>query len=213
VTRHLWKIPLAASAAVLGLVAFTATAFAQGTAGVSPDSTALDAAKAIYNAFAGGHYAYAAALLVVAAMAVLKQYSGTGKLARFVHSDAGGALSTLVTAMALALASALVAPGAVLTFALLKTSFVVGVGAAGGYAVLKKVLIVPLIQPLYVWLAKSKWTQWAQKPFAVVLWFFDRKDFPSEQVTPVIPPAPPAPPSHEPSILTSAPTATTQEKP
>jgi hypothetical protein len=184
----------------VGLVTFTAThAFAQGVVGAPPSSSIIDLAKPIYNAFAGGHYAYAAAMLVVAAMAALKQYSGTGKFGHFIHSDAGGALSTVITAMGLAFVSALAAPGAVVTLALFKTALGIGIAAAGGFVVVKKVLIVPLVKPLHAWLAKSKWTQWAQKPFDLVLWFFDRKDFPSEPSQPdtTSPPAAPTAPAQE----------------
>lgn len=136
----------------IAIVAFGATSFAAGTATTATDSTSLlDLLKPVFDAFNGGHYAFAAALLVVALVAVVKRYfSGV----KFVHSDAGGALLALITAAAAASATALAAPGATFSLGLLKSALLIGVGAAGGYTVLKDLFVDPILVPF---LSKRSW--------------------------------------------------------
>jgi hypothetical protein len=134
-------------------------------------SNFLDLLKPVYDAFAGGRYAFAVALGVIAAVALIKRYAGSGKFSAFVHGDTGGSLMALATAMAGAMASGLAAPGAHVTFALVKTGLLVGIGAAGGFAMLKNLVIEPLLKPL-----AAKAPAWMQPLFALIFFFFDHGD-------------------------------------
>jgi hypothetical protein len=135
---------------------------------VDPQDGSLDVAKSIYDAFSGGHYAYAASLGVILGVALVKRYLGS-KIA-WLHSDLGGAATTLMGAAAAAMAAGLAGGGPV-SLGLLWSSVLVGVTAAGGYSVLKKLVIEPLIKPL-----QSMLPSWAQPILSVVLWIFDRPD-------------------------------------
>ncbi len=163
--RAILALPLTIVLAFVGVAAFAATTHAATAAGVEPDSSILDVAKPVWEAFSGGHYAYAAALMVILMVALVKRYLGD-KVA-FLHSDAGGSLMALVAAVATAMAAGLAAPGATITLALLKTSLLVGVGAAGGYALLKNLVVEPILMPL-----AAKYT-WMQPVLSVVMWMFD----------------------------------------
>jgi hypothetical protein len=154
----------------LGIVTFGATAFAATAAtGTADSSSLLDLLKPVFDAFNGGHYAFAAALLVVALVALVKRCFGDK--VPVLHSDAGGSLLAPVTAAAAALATGLGAPGAHVTTDLLKSALLVGAGAAGGYAVIKNLLIDPVLKPL-----AAKAPAWAQPIFALVFYFFDKPD-------------------------------------
>jgi hypothetical protein len=147
------KLPLTIMLGLIALLGFGAThhawAFAAGTA-PTDSSSLLDLLKPVFDAFAGGHYAYAAAVGVIAGVSLLKRYAGSGKFGAFVHSDKGGALTALLLADAGAMASGLAAPGAHVTFALLKSAALVGVGAAGGFAILKNLFVDPILKKYVV---------------------------------------------------------------
>ena len=132
---------------------------------VSPDSSSLDIAKAVYDAFAGGHYAYCAALGVILLVALVKRY--LGDKITWLHSDVGGTAMALVGATATAIVAAASASGGVVSIGLLKSALLVGVGAAGGYAVLKALLVDPILVPLL-----SKYS-WGGPVLAVINFVFD----------------------------------------
>ncbi len=154
------------TAALVTLLSFGAVAHAQ-TVVAAPDGSILDLARPVFDAFSGGHYAYAAALLVILGVALVKRYLGDRYA--WLHSDVGGTAMALIVASATAMAAALAAPGAVVTFGLLKTALLVGVGAAGGFAVLKALVIEPILKPL-----AAKAPAWMQPLFAVLFWVFDK---------------------------------------
>ena len=162
--RVINRLPLVLVLVFTGLFAFGATAFAADQV-ASSSSSILDLAKPVYEAFSGGHYAYAGALLVVLIVALTKRY--LGDRVKWLHSDAGGSAMALVAAMATAFAAGLAAPGAHLTWGLTKTALLVGIGAAGGFAVLKNLVVEPLLQPL------QKKFPWMQPVLSLVLWIFD----------------------------------------
>jgi hypothetical protein len=145
------------------LLFFGGAAFAADT--ISPDTSSLDIAKAIYDAFAGGHYAYMAAMAVILLVAFVKRY--LGDKITWLHSNAAGTLMALIGATATALVAAASASGGVVSFALLKSALLVGVGAAGGYAVLKALLVDPILVPLL-----SKYS-WGAPILAVINFVFD----------------------------------------
>lgn len=150
------------------LLSMGGVAFAAETVDPSADGS-FDVAKSIFNAFSGGHYAYAGALGLILGVALVKRY--LGPKIPWLHSDVGGTSLTLAGSFATAMAAGLAAPTAIITWGLVKTSLLVGVGAAGGYSVIKKLVIEPLIKPL-----QSKLPAWAQPIFGAVLWIFDKPE-------------------------------------
>ena len=149
----------------MALLAFNGTALASDAV-TGADGSWLDLARPVFDALSGGHYAYAGALLIIVIAALVKRYLGD-KVA-WLHTDAGGSALALVTAAATATAAGLAAPGATLSLGLLKTSLAVGVGAAGGYAVLKNLIVDPILVPL-----ETKAPAWAKLPLALITWVFD----------------------------------------
>jgi hypothetical protein len=153
---------------LLGALVFVSiwsgVAYAAGV--VDPQDGTLDLAKAIHDAFAGGHYAYCAALAIILMVALVKRYIVPRE--HWLQEYAGSTALTLVGASATALASSL-AGGGPITGALIESSLLVGVGAAGGYTVVKKLLIQPVIAPL-----QDKLPVWAKPIFSTVMWIFDR---------------------------------------
>lgn len=135
---------------------------------IDSNSTTLDLAEGIYNAFHGGHYAYAAAIGLILGVALIKRYLSP-KIA-WLNSDAGGSILVLLGAGSTALAASLAGGGA-FTFGLAENAFMVGVAAAGGYAMFKNLIVTPLLKPL-----AAKAPAWAQPIFQVIFWIFDKED-------------------------------------
>jgi hypothetical protein len=100
-------------------------------------------------------------------VALVKRYA-PGKFGEFVHSDPGGALTTLLMAFGGALATATMG-GAPWTWAMMWTALMVGVAAMGGYTAIKKLFVEPLLRPLM-----AKAPMWMQPLFALVMWIFDK---------------------------------------
>lgn len=176
--KRLLKIGSLSILALLG--AFTATALAaqavvtaQTSAAAdlalaAPDPGLLELLRPVYDALVGGHRAYAGALLVVALAAIAKRrLSGP---VPWLHSDAGGSALALVMASASALATGLAAPSATLTWGAFTGALVTGVVAAGGFAVVKNLLIDPVLRPL-----AAKAPTWTQPFFSLIFWVFDKK--------------------------------------
>ncbi len=169
------------AAAILSfLVAFTGTAFALSavssgatTQVASTEPSWLDLARPVYAAFASGHYALTGALVVILVVALLKRYVD----AAWMHSDWGGSLLALVASMATSLSLALALPDAHLTLSSLKIALFVGVTAAGGYAMIKNLLVTPLLKPL-----AAKAPAWMQPGFQLVFWVFDHQTAAKENV-------------------------------
>lgn len=166
--KILFCLPSVLVLTVLGILAFGGTAFAATTV-IGDDTSFLDLARPVYEAFANHQYSLMAMLLVVLVTALVKRYLGD-KIA-FLHSDAGGAITALVMSFATAMAAGLVTPGATITFSLLKTAVLVGVGAAGAYALLKNLLVDPFLKPL-----ANKVPAWLKPLFDLALFAFDHGD-------------------------------------
>lgn len=167
---YLERLAALVALTLIALMAFTTVGFAAVAVTPGDDTaTILDLLKPVADAFAGGHYAFAAALGVIALVALVKKYAGTA--VPWLHTDMGGSALALLTASSSALGVSLAAPGAAVTLAMLKSALLVGVGAAGGYAVIKNLLIDPLIKPLM-----AKAPAWMQPLFQVVMWVFDKPD-------------------------------------
>jgi hypothetical protein len=163
-------------AAFVGLFAFATVAAATSLAGApapaassSPDglSAVLDALRPIYDAFTGGHYLYAGMLALVLAVALTKRY--LGPKVPWLHTDVGGSTLTLVGAFGAALAAALAGGGGV-SWAMAQAALYIAVGAAGGYSLVKRLLVPPLRA------LAAKCPAWSQPIFALVFWIFDKPD-------------------------------------
>ncbi len=153
--------------ALIALGSFSATAFAAGAVD-GTDQSLLDLLKPVYEAFKSGQYVAGCALGVILIVALLKKYA-PGKLGRMVHSDAGGALTTFMVSAAGSIAAA--AANSAWKWSMLSQATIIAFAAAGGYAMVKKAIIEPLLA--------SKWYQdkapgWLRAAMSVVLWIFDK---------------------------------------
>lgn len=156
---------------ILGLLfSFTGVALAAGTA--SPDDgNLLDLLRPVYDAFASGHKLYAGMLALVVAVAAMKRYAPTKYgISDFVHGDVGGTLLTLVGSFSGALATSL-GGGAGITWSMAEAATLIAVGAAGGYAMVKKLLVEPLRNSNWY---KTKASAWLKTGLGVAFWIFDK---------------------------------------
>lgn len=153
-------------AMVVCLFSFTGTSLAFAQA--SPDNgNILDLAKPVLDAVMGGRFAYAASLALVLLVALGRRY-GVSRW-KFLATDAGGSLLVLLGAFGGALATALAA-GAGMSWGLLWAAVGVAVSASGGYTLVKRLVVDPLLRPL-----ASKAPKWAQPLFKLLLWIFDNQ--------------------------------------
>ncbi len=134
------------------------------------DPNWLELARPVYEAFARHQYGLMIALLVILLVAITKRW--LAPKIPFLHSDAGGSAMALLVSMATAIVAGLMTPGAPVWpgVDLLKTALVIGVGAAGGYAMLKNLVVDPFLRPL-----AAKAPAWMQPIFAILFFAFDKK--------------------------------------
>lgn len=161
------RIPLALTLAFVMLVSFAATAFAAGAV-VADDSSILDFVRPVWDAFASGHYIASGALALVLAMAAAKRYA-RGKFGAFIHSDVGGGLTMLLASFGATLAATTASSNA-WHWAMLWSAGSIAVTAAGGYTLIKKLIVEPLLKPL-----ADKYP-WMKPVLTIVFWFFDKPD-------------------------------------
>lgn len=148
------------------LGAFTGAALAS-TSAASDDAFSLEMLRPIYEAFTSGKQLYAGFLALIFAIAALKRYA-PGKVKTWMQTDVGGTLTTLLLSFATAMTASL-AGGAGITLAMLKNAFYVAAGAAGGYTMVRRLLIEPILKPL-----AAKAPAWAKPIFKVMFWLFDK---------------------------------------
>lgn len=163
--------PVTSGLAALGLflVAFTASAHAAGA--VAPDEgSLLDLARPIFDQVMAGHYIAAAALSLVFLVALAKRYA-PGKYGDFIRGDVGGSLMTLLGSFGGALSLATIG-GAPWTWGMLTTALTVAFAAAGGYALIKKLIVEPLVKSTWY---QTKAPAWLKAALSIVLWMFDKK--------------------------------------
>ncbi len=154
--------PMLGILAVVGLLfGFTATSVA--ATAVAPDGDLLGLLKPIYDAVMSGNKWAAAALALVAVVALLRKY--VAPRWAFLMGDAGGSLLALLASFGGASATALLA-GAGMSWALLWMSVKVALTAAGGYTLIKRLIVGPLM-PLI-----NKLPAWARIPLQAALWMF-----------------------------------------
>lgn len=158
------------SLAVLALVSFTATAFAAGAA--SPeDGSLLELAKPVYEAVMGHQWWLAASLALVFLCAAAKKYA-PGKLGDFLRTDHGGALLVLLMSFGGAVSTGLLAAGTgAMTLALAWAALKIALGAAGGYSLIRKLIVNPLLASTWY---QEKAPAWFKSIMGLALWAFDK---------------------------------------
>lgn len=188
-THYIYLTTVAAICALLGM---TGAALAADT--VDPVDGSLDLATTIYNAFTGGHRAYAAALAIVAVVALVRKKWGA--TSPWMHTDAGSALMVLVGTFGTTLVASLTGGGA-FTAHMAWAALCVAFSTAGGYAMVKKLVVEPGMVPLAT-RAPTPLKQMLQ----AVIWFFVHTSDPANQAPAAAPaqaptpaPAPPAAPA------------------
>jgi len=161
------KLTTAFLFAVLAYFSFVGVALAQGA--VTGEEPLLDLAKPFYEAIMGGQYWLAAMFGLILATTAAKRYL-PGKAGELVNGEYGQPATVLVLAFAGSAIAALTAvgPGAVLTGALAWAALKIAVSAAGGYALLKT-LLVPVLVKL-----QPKAPAWLQWIFPMLLWAFGK---------------------------------------
>jgi hypothetical protein len=150
-------------------LAFTATA--TGATALSPDDgTLLDLARPVFDAVMHGQYWLGASLALVLAVAAFKRYAPAGALQDFAHSNAGASLLVLLGSFGGALATALLAVGSNgITLALAWTALKVALVAAGGYTLLKNVIVDPLMASSWY---QTSAPEWLKSIMMLLLWVF-----------------------------------------
>ncbi len=157
--------------ALVALITFTATAFAAGAAS-GDDGSLLDLLRPVFDAITHGQYYLGAALALVFLCTLARRYGA--KRFPFLATDAGSAALVLVGAFGGALATGLAAVGTnALTFALALAAGKVALAAAGGYSLIKKLVVDPLLASQ--WYA-NRAPAWLKAILAVVLWAFTKPD-------------------------------------
>lgn len=161
------------SVALWGVLAFMATTAIAATAGNPDDSGLLaDMLGKVWTAVTGKHWWLASALGLVAAVALFKKYAPAGRARDFANSDAGGASLVLAGAFGAALAASLTGASPVpMSAGLAYDALRVALTAAGGYALISRLIIGPL--------TSSKWYQdkapaWLKLSLGTVLWIFSK---------------------------------------
>lgn len=161
--------PISVALGFLGvlLAGFVVSANAAST--VTPDDgNLLDLARPVFDEIMKGHYVAAASLALILCVALVKRYA-PGKAGEFVKSDVGGSLTTLLMSFGGALATATMG-GAPWSWAMGWTAATLAVTAAGGYVLIKKLIVEPILRPL-----SKKTPAWMAPVWSMIFWAFDRK--------------------------------------
>lgn len=121
----------------------------------------------ILDAITGGQWWLAASLALVLTVGLLKRAAPAGALRDWVNSDVGGSVLVLLASFGGAMATALGA-GAAVSWVLAWTALKVAVGAAGGYSLIRNLVITPLTE--------SKWYAsapgWLKSVVGMLTWVF-----------------------------------------
>lgn len=164
------KVLAIASLVGLMLVGMVATTFAAGST-LPEDTSLLDLARPVYDQIMAHNYLAAAALALVFMVALVKRYA-PGKLGAIVHSDAGGAATTFLMSLGGAVATATIG-GATWHWSMLSTAGLVAFAAAGGYTLIKKLIIEPLRSSSWY---QNKAPALLKTVLGLVFWMFDKPD-------------------------------------
>lgn len=176
-TKHIKSFLSMLTIPLLLLVAFGATSFAAGSA-TPEDGSLLDLLTPIWEAATGKHWWLAGSLALVASVTAMKKYAPAGRLRNFVDSAPGVSLILLVGSFAGAVATGLVAAGTdAITPSMAWAAFQVAIGAAGGYAIIKSLLVDPLLASEWY---KTKAPAWLKGILSIATWAFTKPDVAKE---------------------------------
>lgn len=125
-----------------------------------------DLIRPLLDALLAGRYVLVLALLVIVATGLIRK---VGAATSWVHTTWGGTLLALATSTATAITVTMASADVVLTATLLWSCLMVGVSVAGGYVVIKNLLVDPILRPLAL-----KAPAWAQPIFMVIFYIFDK---------------------------------------
>lgn len=161
--RHLSAVATSVALTVLFLIVFAANAFAANQVIPTDETSYLDLLRPVYDAFQSGHRVAAGALALIAAVALLKRYAGkvSAKLEAFLHTDVGGAATTLVLSF---LAS--VAAADSLSWGTLSIAGSVGIAAIGGYTIVRKLVVDRIVAS--AWYAAAP--GWVKTVLSLITW-------------------------------------------
>ncbi len=167
------KIYIALSFLVVTFLFFTATAFAAGAveAAVPPDADLSSLGRPLYDAIVHGQYWMAAALALVFAVALFKRYAPAGRGRAFANSDAGGGLLVLLGSFGGAAATLLL--GGPMTWDLVIAAAKVATSAAGGFVLIKNILIAPLMKSDWY---KNRAPLWLKALISMSTWVFAKQN-------------------------------------
>ncbi len=155
----------------IGMVSFLGVAHA--AAAVEPDGgSLLDLAKPIYDQLLAGHFIACGALALVLVVGLMKRYAPVGKIQDFLHSDAGGALTTFLVALGGAVATATIS-GATWHWSMLGAAGTIAFAAAGSFALIKKLIVTPLLASVWY---QTKAPVWFKDVLGMALWLFSKPD-------------------------------------
>lgn len=159
------KIAIFAVLTFLGV--FTGVAVAAGAAEAS-DGSLMDLFTPVVDAFRGGDYPFAAAVMLVFLVAVTKKYGGNRF--PFLASGKGNALLVLLGSFGGAMATALAGEGT-LSGHVAWTATGIAVAAAGGYSLIKTLIVEPLQDSDWY---KNKAPGWVKSALSFALWIFNK---------------------------------------
>jgi hypothetical protein len=149
---------------------FTTAAFASSVAIPTDDSTIQEMLKAIADAFQSGHKLYAGMVALAVAVVAIKKLAPKWKaLDQKVHTDIGGAVLTLAGSFAGAMITSMAAGNYSPSWPMARAALYIAVGAAGGYVLIKKLIIEPILRPL-----SKKAPAYLQPIFALIFYIFDK---------------------------------------
>lgn len=158
-------LPAAATFALafifLGL--FTATAHAANNVAGS-DGSLIDLLQPVLAAFESGSYLYAGSLALVLAVALARRYGEPQY--PWLGTKAGSAILTLVGSFGASMSAALMGDGS-FSWLMVWHSLEIAFGAAGGYALVKALVVEPYLVRL-----ADKGPAWLHSPMHLILWIF-----------------------------------------
>jgi hypothetical protein len=167
--QKITRLKLNVGVAVCFLIGFVGTAMAATVAVPDPDGNLLDFAAPILDAIKNGNGWIAAALTLIVASAAARRYLAP-KLP-FLKTAFGAVVLVFTASYGAAVLTGLAAAGtSTLNASLAYAAFKVALAAAGGFSVLRP-LLVDLVEPFVV--GKLPWL----KPvFDLLTWAFDKPD-------------------------------------
>jgi len=167
------KTKILVSLSILGclFVGLAGTAFAANVAGADDGSLLTAILGQLWAALTGKQWWLACAAGLVAAVALIKKYTPE-KYRKYTDSDIGGAVLVLAGSFGAALVASLSGASAVpMSGALALDAIKLALTAAGGYSLIKKLLVDPLLASKWY---NEKAPAWLKAILSVVTWVYNK---------------------------------------